>query len=130
MLRLILACALAGCNACMAMQPADSTTVPALPGLPPPANAADAGAQVNHARNLVQGVLGVTATPEQLRRGAAEIEGLRALLDRQPYRDFSARGTQLYAERFNIDLALAEIRTRLGDKEAAPRALEPTTGVF
>lgn len=117
MFRWILAAALAAC--CCATASAQT----------PPADATDAVAYVNHARNLAQEALKPGTPPEQLRQAAAELERLRTLLDRQPYRDFSGGNMQLYAERLNIDIARAEIDVRLGDQDGALRALEASTGV-
>lgn len=96
---------------------------------PIPRSSNEAVAFVKGARNAAQELAGPKATPQELQQAATRLEGLRALLDEQPYRDFSSANTQLYSERLNIAIPLAGIYARLHQREKALQALESTASV-
>lgn len=72
---------------------------------------------------------GRNATAQELQQAATQLEELRALLDGQPYRDFSSADSHLYAERLNIAIPLAGIYARLQQREKALQALESTASI-
>jgi C-terminal processing protease CtpA/Prc len=97
--------------------------------LPAPHSAAEALTQVMRTRHAAQNLLRPDAAPDAVRDATARLERLLALLDEQPYRDFGAASSHLYAERVNIGVPLAQAYVRLGRKDNALRVLESTTAV-
>lgn len=97
--------------------------------LPPPQSPTDALKQVMKARHAAQARAGTDASPEQLRQSALELGQLLALLDQQPYRDFTRHSKWMFAEYVNISVPLAEIHARLGDRDKALQALDISSRV-
>lgn len=94
-----------------------------------PHSASEALTQVMAARHAAQDALRPDAAADSVRDAAARLERLLALLDTQPYRDFGAASSHLYAEHINIAIPLAQAYVRLGRKDEALRILESTTAI-
>jgi C-terminal processing protease CtpA/Prc len=108
---------------CLALPPAGAID------LPTPHDAREALISLMDARHAAQSLAVPDATPQQLQQAASQLEQLRALLEQQPYHDFAQGNQWVAAERLNLAIPLAEIYLRLGQREAALRALESTTRV-